>query len=409
MTPPHLVVVGASLAGLRAVEAARKAGHDGPITLVGEEIHLPYDRPPLSKEHLHAADEQPHPPFRGREHFDELGIGLRLGVRANGLDLSSHMLCTTQGDIGYDKLVIATGARARQPACAVPGGAPVLRTVDDAATIKRMLPLARRVVVVGAGFIGAEVASAARKHGAHVTIVEAAHYPLERALGRETSMQIAALHAANGVSLRTGTVVAAVTGTPGDLVVHLDDGSTLDAQLVVFGIGAVPNADWLEGSGLDLQDGIACDPYLRAAPDIYAAGDVARWTHPLFGRTLRLENWTSAAEQGALAARNALGVAQAPCDSVPYVWSDWYGHRIQCVGITSPDHVNVPTGDDAIITLFVEDERVVGAVTVDRPTLVMKIRRLISDRAGTSDALALIDSLERARHAPAAATAGGSS
>ncbi|WP_158890865.1 NAD(P)/FAD-dependent oxidoreductase [Amycolatopsis anabasis] len=382
----RLVVVGASLAGLRAVEAARKAGFDGTITLIGAEPHLPYDRPPLSKAFLESVEEPRVTQYRDEAKLrDELRIDLRLGTPASAVDTEARAVRVGEEAVRYDALVIATGAQARTlPGCARP-----LRTVDDARAIRAALVDARRVVVIGAGFIGSEVASSARARGLEVTVVEAAPTPLVRAVGALMGDRYAALHARGGADLRCGTGVSAIE----DGRVVLADGTVLNADLVVAGVGAVPATDWLDGSAVRLADGVVCDETLcTGVPGVYAAGDVARWHNPLFDRSMRLEHWTSAAEQGAVAARNALDPDNATAyQTVPYFWSDAYGSRLQFVGVLGPDEVRVVEEDGTGFTaVYREGDRCVGALTLDRPRHIMKLRRLIGVRGSWSDAVALI-------------------
>jgi NADPH-dependent 2,4-dienoyl-CoA reductase/sulfur reductase-like enzyme len=400
MTPPRrrLVIVGASLAGLRAAEAARKAGHDGPIALIGAEQHLPYDRPPLSKAYLEDSEEPPVVRFREEQHLrEELGVDLELGTPASGLDTDAREVVLGERRIGYDALVIATGARARTlPGSGHLAGVHTLRTLDDAIAVRAALDTGARTVVIGAGFIGSEVASGARKRGLPVTIVEALPTPLVRAIGEEMGVALSALHAAHGTDLRCGTAVEALEG--GDRVtgVRLADGSVLPADLVVAGIGASPETEWLQGSGLELDNGVVSDETLAAGPPgVYAAGDVVRWHNPLFGGHMRIEHWTSAAEQGAVAARNALDPAAAtPYETVPYFWSDWYGHWIQFVGVPAADEIRVVSGDvdeHKFVALYRQGDRLTGALTLNRRADVMKYRMQIAKRTSWDDAVAFAE------------------
>ncbi|WP_435219120.1 NAD(P)/FAD-dependent oxidoreductase [Streptomyces sp. bgisy034] len=395
-TPQRLVVVGASLAGLRAVEGARASGFTGSITLIGAEDHLPYDRPPLSKAYLaETPDGPPDTTFRSEDTLRrELGVDLRLGARASGLDAEGGAVLVDGGaPVPYDALVIATGAVARVlPGTKGLAGVHTLRTADDAAAVRRALDDRARIVVVGAGFIGSEVASAARERGLPVTVVEAADVPLRRALGDEMGMACAALHDRAGTDLRRGVGVRAIRRDDEGIGVELADGSTLDADLVVAGIGADPATSWLDGSGVALADGVRCDETLATSvPGVYAAGDVAHWPNPLFGQPMRLEHWTSAAEQGAIAAVNALNPGEArPYSTVPYFWSDWYGTRIQFVGISHADEVQVVSGDPADgrwVALYRTGERLTGALAVDHPTHIMKYRVMINRGCAWNDAL----------------------
>ncbi|HEY3464370.1 MAG TPA: FAD-dependent oxidoreductase [Amycolatopsis sp.] len=377
-----LVVVGASLAGLRAVESARRTGYRGRIVLVGAEEHLPYDRPPLSKAFLDPGHPGVVTPFHPETVLrDELGVELRLGAPAESLDTDARVVEVAGTTVPYTALVIATGATART----FPG-ARSLRTAEDAVAVRAALDRGARTVVIGAGFIGSEVASAARKRGLPVTIVEAAPVPLVRAVGATAGAELAALHHEAGTELRLGTEVAGI----GDDGVRLSTGEVLAADLVVAGIGAVPATGWLEGSGLTLHErdgGVVCDATLAAGPPgVYAAGDVAHVANPLFdGEPMRLEHWTNAAEQGAAAVRHALDPASARAlVAVPYFWSDWYGHRIQFVGTPHADEVVSADG----VTLYRRGDRIAGALTVDRPREIMKYRRRIAARAAWGEALA---------------------
>jgi NADPH-dependent 2,4-dienoyl-CoA reductase/sulfur reductase-like enzyme len=393
----RLVVVGASLAGLRAVEAARKAGFDGTITLVGAERHLPYDRPSLSKEFLDAAEPgaaTPIPFFRSDDVFaDELKVKPLLGARATDLDVARKVVLIGEREIGYDALVIATGSQLRT----LPGsehleGVHGLRTLDDSQAIRAALDTGARTVVIGAGFIGSEVASSARKRGIDVTIVEALPTPLVRATGSLMGSAIASLHDRNGTTLLCGTGVRAVEGNGHVERVVLSDGTVIDADLVVVGIGVVPCTGWLEGSGLTLDNGVVCDETLwTGVPGVYAAGDVANWRNPMFGVCQRMENWTAAAEQGAAAARNALDPDNAkPYATVPYFWSDWYGSRIQFVGVPESDEVQLVDGDvddEGWTALYRQGDRLVGALTVNGQAVIMKYRRMIAQKTSWADAL----------------------
>ncbi|WP_280424704.1 NAD(P)/FAD-dependent oxidoreductase [Nocardia carnea] len=387
----RLVVVGASLAGLKAVESARKRGYSGAITLIGGEDELPYDRPPLSKAFLHDA-EPAVPYYRTRSELDELAVDFRPGRRATGLDTGTRTLVVGDDQIGYDALIVATGADARTlPGAGALPGAHTLRTVADARAIRAALDQGARTVVIGAGFIGAEVASAARKRGLPVVILEGAPTPLVRAIGPVMGQAFASLHAANGAELRCGVTVTAVEGNGVVERVRLSDGTTIAADLVVVGIGAEPVTEWLAGSGLAVDNGVVCDATLAAsAPGVYAAGDVARWHNPLFDRSMRLEHWTSAQEQGALAARNALEPAAAePYATVPYFWSDWYGSRIQFVGTPDGPALRVfgAVEEGRLLALFGDGERVVGALALNRRTDIMKLRAAVARRTPWNNAV----------------------
>lgn len=385
MDEAGLVVVGASLAGLRAATAARRAGYDGPVTLIGAEPHPPYDRPPLSKAFLMGPDRTP-PTLASAPALADLGIDVRLGQPATGLSIEDREVLLGRVSVPFDSVIIATGCAA----IPLPGhGVHTLRTLDDARAIRQRLSSTSRAVIVGGGFIGAEVATALRERGAAVTIVEAAEVPLVRAVGTRMAGALAALHARNGVDLRTGTTVRTVTPGGARTKVTLSDGSVLDADLVIAGIGARPAVGWLDGTGIPLRDGVLCDETLRAAPGIYAAGDVARWHNPLFETTMRLENWTSASAQAEAAARNAVHPGSAaPFSAVPYFWSDWYGQRIQMVGVATDDVDLLGDPDDETwLALYRSGDRLVGALAVNQPGRIMKYRAQIASRTSWRDAV----------------------
>lgn len=392
--PHHVVVVGASLAGLRAVEEARALGHTGPITLVGAERHLPYDRPPLSKEFLDQGPSSTTHVLPSADRLEvDLGVRLVLGAPATSLDLDLRQVTVGAEPVPYDALLVTTGVTPRT----LTGyqqleGVHTLRTIDDATAIHAALERGARTVIVGAGFIGAEIASAASRKGVTPTVVEAAPVPLERAVGRTAGAALAQLHSRHGVRLRCDVGVTEILGDHRVHGVRLTDDSVLEADLVVVGIGASPSTGWLEGSGLTLDDGVVCDHTLRAAPGVYAAGDVARWTNPLFDRPMRLEHWTNAGEQAAHAMANLLDPASAtPYQHVPYFWSDWYGRRIQFAGIPTGEPT-VVSGDwdaDTFVALFRSADRLAGVLTLDRRGDIMKYRALIGRRATWQAALDL--------------------
>ena len=403
MSADRLVVAGGSLAGLRAVEAARKAGFVGSITLVGAEERLPYDRPPLSKAFLDRGPVGPvDPPYYRTEAElrDDLSVELRLGAPASGLDPARRVVQVGDRDVPYDALVIATGACPRTlPGTRELDGVFSLRTLDDALAIREALGTGARTVVIGAGFIGSEIASSAAKRGVEVTIVEAQETPLVRATGTQMGAALAALHERNGTTLRTGVGVRSIAGGRGRVEgVVLEDGTEIPADLVVVGVGVAPAVDWLEGSGLRLENGVVCDETLwTGVPGVYAAGDVATWPNPaLDGMRQRMENWTAAAEMGAAAARNALDPGHAKAyQTVPYMWSDWYDVRIQFVGDAGADEVRLvdgdPRRDSRWVALYRKGDRLIGALTVQGHTEVMKYRRQIMQGGSWDDALAFAE------------------
>jgi NADPH-dependent 2,4-dienoyl-CoA reductase/sulfur reductase-like enzyme len=395
----NVVVVGASLAGLRAAETFRSAGFDGCLTLIGAEAHLPYDRPPLSKKVLAGDWEPDRIVLRKPGAFDELGLDLRLGTAADRVDLQNRTVSVGGDDVPFDALVIATGASCRR----LPGqpdlpGVHVLRTLDDALALRADLDAApAHVVVIGAGFIGAEVAATARQRGLDVVVVEALPVPMVRGLGPELGAVCAELHRDHGVRLHLGVGVAAIEGTTRVERVRLADGTVLPADVVVVGIGVRPATDWLEGSGLTLRDGVVADATLAAGPPgVYVAGDVARWPNPRYGEEMRIEHWTNAAEQGALAARNALAVAAGdaptPYAPVPFFWSDQYDARIQFLGRASADdEVRVVVGDLAsrrFVACYGREGRLRGVFGMSMPKALMSFRPLLLNDASWDAGLA---------------------
>jgi NADPH-dependent 2,4-dienoyl-CoA reductase/sulfur reductase-like enzyme len=406
----RLVVVGASLAGLRAVEAARKAGFEGEIALVGAEDHLPYDRPPLSKAYLYPAGETgaaPDPFFRDLAYLTvELGVEVLLGQAATSLDTEQRVVMVGDRAVAYDALIIATGSTPRRlPGTDGLGGVHALRSLDDARMVREALDHGARTVVIGAGFIGSEIAATARKRGLDATIVEALPTPLVRATGTEMGAAIASLHELNGTTLLCGTGVDSIVGNGTVEKVILADGREIPADLVVVGIGVVPAVGWLEGSGVPLENGVFCDENLwTGVPGVYAAGDVANWFNPTMGERQRMENWTAAAEQGAAAARNAIDPANAkPYGTVPYFWSDWYDVRIQFVGSPEADEVRLVDGDPADgsrwVALYRRGDRLIGALTVNGQSEIMKYRVQIMKRGSWDDALLFAETRRKAHAA----------
>ncbi len=394
-----IAVVGGSLAGIRGAQALRRLGFDGRLVLVGAEPHRPYDRPPLSKELLRGEREPEQIALTRPESFDALALELRLGTRALSLDLQARELALAGGErVRFDGLLIATGARPR----ALPGAPPlagvhVLRSLDDCLALRAELERAPRVAVVGAGFIGAEVAASCRARGLEVSLLEALPAPLDAAVPNAIGQVVASEHRDRGVDLRCGVRVAALEGGARVERVRLADGSSLAADVVVVGIGVTPETQWLEGSGLELGDGVVCDATLATrAPGVVAAGDVARWTHPRFGESMRIEHWTNAVEQGeAAAARLLAGDGGAtPFAPVPFVWSDQYELKIQIAGhLHRDDQMRVVDGsleERRFVALFGRRGRLVGAVAINRARSLMTYRRMLREETGFEEALARV-------------------
>lgn len=347
--PRRIVIVGASLAGLRAAQALRDEGFDGELTIVGSEPHWPYDRPPLSKQVLLGEWNLEKTRLEEPAGLQELGEW-RLGLRASGLDARGRrLLLEDGGSLPFDRLLVATGSEPiRLPGQERYRGVHCLRTLEDAAAIAEGLSRATRVVVVGGGFIGAEVASAAVRRGLAVTVLEALPRLLERAVPPVVGDAFARLHRAHGVEVRTNAAVHGFAGAGHVEAVVLEGDERVPADLVVVGIGARPATEWLEGSGVALDRGVLCDERLQTnVPGVFAAGDVARWPNPLFGETMRIEHWTNAVEQGMAAARNMLAEdGGEPFAPVPYVWTDQHGISVRFAGVVAPgDDFTVLDGD----------------------------------------------------------------
>ena len=395
-------IVGASLAGYWAAETLRRDGFEGRISLIGDEPHAPYDRPPLSKRFLAGDLDDDRLPLTTAEKLADLGLEMRLGCRATGLDVATRTLEVDGVAEPYDGLLIATGARCRNlPGTVGLAGVHTLRTRDDAEAIRDALANgARRVVVVGAGFIGAEVASTAIGRGAEVTMVEALEAPFGRVLGVEMGAVMADVHRRHGVDLRTGVGVDEVLGDDRLAGVRLADGATLEADLLVVGIGVVPNTDWLEGSGLTLDDGVVCDETCLAAPDVAAAGDVARWANPRYGEVMRVEHWDNAVQQGVHAARRLLQSDEeaTPYAPVPWFWTDQYDRKVQLAGRPhTDDEVRVVAGSTAehrFAAFYGRDGRFTAALGMNRPRQVMQSKGLLDAGASWDEALAFASAWE---------------
>ncbi len=413
-TQPRVVIVGASLAGMQAAQTMRRSGFDGEIVMVGAESHYPYDRPPLSKQFLAGNWDEEKLTLRGAVDPTEHDLTWMLGQPATGLDLANRDIAIGDERVAYDGLIIATGATPR----ALPGvdleGVHVLRTLDDARSLRTDLAQGevvqpRRVCVIGAGFIGAEVAATAQQLGHQVTMVEAAEAPLARVLDLETGMAIAELHRSNGVDVRLGVGVEAIRGDGGEdgrvNQVVLSDGTTIETDVVVVGIGVIPSTEWLAESGLELDNGIVCDNTCLAAPGVVVAGDIARWPNQRYGnKMMRVEQWDNAIEQGAYAGKRLLAWLnqadsdqadsdqtvsdQVPADHsdiepyapVPWFWSDQYDRKIQLAGVPSKtaELVHGSLEERRFVQIYADaDGAFVGAVAWNRPRHAIKARQLL--------------------------------
>lgn len=423
----RIVVVGASLAGLRAAQALRAAGHEDEVVVIGDEARRPYTRPPLSKELLvgdHTVEQCDFPSA-------EVDVEWRLGAAAVGLDRGAREVVLADGErVAYDRLIVATGCRARQ--WTGPGaeldGLHTLRDLDDALRLRAALTDGRpRVAVVGAGFVGAEVASTARRLGLDVTLIDVAQHPL-LPLGPLLGGRTAGIHRERQVDLRLATGVkgfrgarevaggAAGDAAAGDrerdrvAAVELADGSLVEADVVVVALGAIPNTDWLADSGLTLDPGLVCDATLTSVddPDVLGAGDVVSWPHPLAGdETIRVEHWTNAAEQGAAAARNALAppAERTPYRAAPYFWSDQYDVKIQAVGLPGRaeriELVEESPEGDRLVAVGIRDGKVVAAIAFNAVRRLAWYRRQLADPPAYEALVAAVAADPRSLGAPA--------
>ena len=391
--PGRVAVVGASLAGVRVLKALRRKGFDGELVLIGDENELPYDRPPLSKHYLTGDDPVAVKLLEPESFYDD--VELRLGVSAVRLDLADRAVTLDDGSsVRADHVVIATGARARTLA-ELPDGPRIarLRTLADARRIRAAFRSCRRLLVVGGGFIGCEVAASARRRGLEVTLVEPLAAPVVRGVGAVVGGTIAAVHRDNGVDLRVGVAVAGVEHLADRLVVMLTDGSRVEADFAVVGVGATPATEWLAGSGIEATGGVACDDRCRVAGaggGVWAVGDVAVWPSRLSGGPVRIEHWTNAAEQASVLAANLLDDSSDMChDPVPYVWSDQYEHKIQILGtVHGDDETTLVSGslDERKFALaYSREGRICGLVAFNSPREVVAMRTLIAQSALMAD------------------------
>ncbi|GAA3143342.1 NAD(P)/FAD-dependent oxidoreductase [Nonomuraea roseoviolacea] len=377
-----ICVVGASLAGLLTARALRSQGYGGRIVVIGEEQHRPYDRPPLSKDFLKGAIGEADLALEGED--EEPGIEWRLGVAATRLDATARRLTLSDGtSLAADGVVIATGAAARTlPGTEGLAGVHTLRTLDDARALRADLATARRLVVIGGGFIGAEVAATARELGLDVTLVESGPAPLAGVIGLTMAQALAGLHEERGVRLVRGVQVTEVTGTERADGVRLSDGTHLPADVVVAGIGAVPNIAWLGDSGLELGDGVLCDEGGGASvPGVVAVGDCAAWWDPAQGRHHRIEHWTGARQRAVVAAATLLsgGTARPEPARPAYFWSDQFDVKIQFIGhARDADTVTVEEGDPAggsFLAVYRQGDRPVAVLGVNQVRLFTRWRR----------------------------------
>jgi len=388
-TPGSVLVVGASAAGLTTAEALRRKGFEGRLTLLGAEAHLPYDRPPLSKQVLSGEWQPERAQLRPESALAGLDVEFALGEAAVGLDATNRTVKTERGrELRADAIVIATGVRPRAfPGSAGVGGVHLLRTIEDTLRLRGELSRARRLVVVGDGVLGAEIAATATALCDKVTLVGPQAAPMELQLGSAVAKALAELHVERGVDLRPGVGVDGLVETDGHVSgVRLATGEVLEADAVVVSIGSIPATEWLAGSGLTVENGVVCDAHCRAAEGIWAVGDVARWHHDGLGRSLRLENRTNATEQGLAVAANLLGEPR-PYAPVPYFWSDQFDAKIQVFGLPGGEAELVEgdlgfdagTGKRRFVIRYRQDGRVSAVVGWNMPKQTRLHRAAVVD------------------------------
>ncbi|RAV17091.1 FAD-dependent oxidoreductase [Mycolicibacterium sp. GF69] len=388
-TSGGIVIVGGGLAAARTAEQLRRSEYTGPVTIVSDEDHLPYDRPPLSKEVLRSETDDV--TLKPAEFYRENDVTVQLGSGARSVDTAAQTLSLTDGgELGYDELIIATGlVPKRIPSFPDLAGIHVLRNYDESVALRKEAGSARRAVVVGAGFIGCEVAASLRKLGVEVALVEPQPAPLASVLGEQIGELVARVHRSEGVDVRCGVGVAEVAGAERVEKVVLSDGTELEADLVVVGIGSRPATDWLEGSGIEVDNGVVCDDRGRASvPHVWAIGDVASWRHDL-GHQVRVEHWSNVADQARVLVPTMLGQEPPTAVSVPYFWSDQYDVKIQCLGEPEADDIVHVVEDDGrkFLAYYERDGVVAGVVGGGMPGKVMKARGKIAAGAPIADLL----------------------
>lgn len=385
-----VVIVGAGLAAVRAAEELRQAGYDGGIVVVGDEAHLPYDRPPLSKEVVRGESDDT--TLRPQEFYAEHRVELRLGRAATGLDRDRKVVLLSGGDeIGYGELIIATGLRPRRiPGLPELAGVHVLRSVDDSRALRADLRAGTRALVVGAGFIGCELAASMRALGLDVVLVEPQPAPLASVLGAQVGALVGRLHSDEGVDVRAGVGLASLTGDERVRGAVLSDGTELEVDVVAIGIGSVPVTEWLDGSGLEIDNGVLCDEVGRTSdPHVWAIGDVAAWRHESGGHK-RVEHWSNAGDQAKILAGALTGTGDPDASAqVPYFWSDQYGLKIQALGtVSADDDVHVIKDDGRkFVVYYARGGALTAVVGLGSAGAVMKMRAKIAAGTAIADLL----------------------
>ena len=392
-----IVVVGGGLAAGTAVTELRESGYDGPLVLVSEEQHPPYERPPLSKDLLLGTGEAADTLVHAEEWYAEHDVELRLGSPVTVLDLANRTVTVDGKPLRYERLLLATGSRPRTLPMADESGVPVayLRTLDDALRLKDRLTEGTRVAVVGGGWIGLEVAAAARHHGAEVTVLESAQQPLLKVLGDEVAAVFAALHRSHGVDVRTGARLTGIEPAGDGALLRLEEGDPVECDLLVVGVGVEPVVELAEAAGLTVDDGIRTDARLRTSDDrVYAAGDVANADHPVLRRPVRVEHWDTAQQHGKVAAHNLAG-GEEEHTALPYFFTDQYDLGMEYVGSPGPDGFDrvVVRGDTSALDFtawWLRGDEVVAGMHVNDWDAIDDVRRLVgqhvdADRLADTD------------------------
>jgi NADPH-dependent 2,4-dienoyl-CoA reductase/sulfur reductase-like enzyme len=394
----RVVVVGASAAGLSTAEALRRHGHHGPITVVGDELHEPYDRPPLSKQVLAGAMTHSSVLLREPGHLASLEVDVRHGQRAAALDARHrHVVLAHGGVMPYDRLVVATGVAARRlPTPSAMSVRHTVRSWDDAVALRAALGAARRIVIIGAGVLGTEIAATVSEMGIEVVLASPDGLPMQAVLGARLAGQLRDLHARQGVQLRTGAagrVVCLEEHPKGGVTVVFEDGGRVRADLVVEAVGSVPAVAWLRGSGVPVGDGVLCDSGLSAGPDVFAAGDVAHWFNSAVSSSGRVEHRTNASEQGEHVARRIMTGEPTPFSSIPYFWTQQLGLKLQAHGdLRRRDQTLIVEGalaEGRCVALFRRGDELSGVVTVGAAKATRVWRQHIQDRMPWGAALEL--------------------
>lgn len=397
------VIVGSSVGGVKTAQRLRDEGYDDPIVIIGAEEDEPYDKPPLSKQFLAGEWSTERISLLSRADAGRSGIGLRLGTLVSSIDLAGRRVVLADGErIAYSNLVIATGASARPTPWDSPPGVRLLRTLEDSRTLRNDLAQATQLMVIGAGLIGTEVAATANRLGVAVTIVDPMRGPVERVLGRELSEQLGRLHQDHGVETHFETSVNGIRSSSGGFLADLSNGSSIESDMVLAGLGSVPNTGWLRDSGLVLRDGVVCDEYSRAigAPGVFAVGDVARWFHRGIRQYVRVEHWANASEQAACVAHNIVRKRDLRAHQpVEYVWSDQYDWKFQIVGrLTGCPVTQLVEGQrkepPQLAVLGSDDSgRLSGAGVANWQKAALACRQLLAEGANVGDAVTAVEAI----------------